>query len=809
MGNEIQRFTAAKRELFDRIYGRLNPEQREAIYTVNGPLLVLAGAGSGKTTVLVNRISHMIKYGDAYYRNGTVKPSDLDIEMLTEAYKFASDEDAEMILSAYAVDPVKAYGILAITFTNKAADEIKNRLAESLNDESISSQIWAGTFHSICVRILRRHLDLLGFQSGSLTIYDTEDTKKLIGDILKSLNIDDKMLPVRTVMTEISRAKDNLVSPDDFSANTGNDYRLSQISKVYIRYQSELQKANAMDFDDLIMRTVMLLKDNRDVLDYYQSKFRYICVDEYQDTNMAQFALIELLSGKYRNIMVVGDDDQSIYKFRGATIKNILEFDTVFSDCKLIKLEQNYRSTQTILNAANSIIKNNFGRKGKNLWTEKQAGEKIVLEELEDQNEESRYIVDTISEYVKSGTKTYKDFAVLYRLNAQANNIESAFARSGMPYRVFGSIRFYDRKEIRDILAYLYLIKNPGDNLHLKRIINTPKRKIGNSTINAVEQLSACENKSMMEIMEKADTYVSIIKSAEKLISFVKMINRFRELSESISLTELIDTVVEETGYREMLEEEGSIGYERQQNIDELSSSAIEYMEKYVSEEEKPLDGFLESISLVSDIDKYDESADAVNLMTIHSAKGLEFPIVFLPGMEEYVFPSSQSQIDDEQMEEERRLAYVAVTRAKEKLYILHSSERLLYGRTQNNELSRFAEEIPKELIQSSIPKRGKRLQENFEFRKTSRESENSFIIDEFEKNKARQNYSINNKTNKAKINSNQTVFKIGDRVKHIKFGSGVILSATQLVGDTIYEIAFDDVGTKKLMASYAKLTRE
>ena len=809
MGNEIQRFTAAKRELFDRIYGRLNPEQREAIYTVNGPLLVLAGAGSGKTTVLVNRISHMIKYGDAYYRNGTVKPSDLDIEMLTEANKFASDEDAEMILSAYAVDPVKAYGILAITFTNKAADEIKNRLAESLNDESISSQIWAGTFHSICVRILRRHLDLLGFQSGSLTIYDTEDTKKLIGDILKSLNIDDKMLPVRTVMTEISRAKDNLVSPDDFSANTGNDYRLSQISKVYIRYQSELQKANAMDFDDLIMRTVMLLKDNKDVLDYYQSKFRYICVDEYQDTNMAQFALIELLSGKYRNIMVVGDDDQSIYKFRGATIKNILEFDTVFSACKLIKLEQNYRSTQTILNAANSIIKNNFGRKGKNLWTEKQAGEKIVLEELEDQNEESRYIVDTISEYVKSGTKTYKDFAVLYRLNAQANNIESAFARSGMPYRVFGSIRFYDRKEIRDILAYLYLIKNPGDNLHLKRIINTPKRKIGNSTINAVEQLSACENKSMMEIMEKADTYVSIIKSAEKLISFVKMINRFRELSESISLTELIETVVEETGYREMLEEEGSIGYERQQNIDELSSSAIEYMEKYVSEEEKPLDGFLESISLVSDIDKYDESADAVNLMTIHSAKGLEFPIVFLPGMEEYVFPSSQSQIDDEQMEEERRLAYVAVTRAKEKLYILHSSERLLYGRTQNNELSRFAEEIPKELIQSSIPVKGKRLRENFEFRKTSRESENNYIIDEFEKNKVRQNYSINNKTNKARINSNQTVFKIGDRVKHIKFGSGVILSATQLVGDTIYEIAFDDVGTKKLMASYAKLTRE
>ncbi|MBP5235937.1 MAG: UvrD-helicase domain-containing protein, partial [Clostridia bacterium] len=522
MGNEIQRFTAAKRELFDRIYGRLNPEQREAIYTVNGPLLVLAGAGSGKTTVLVNRISHMIKYGDAYFRNGSVKPSDLDIEMLTEAYKFASNEDAEMILSAYAVDPVKAYGILAITFTNKAADEIKNRLAESLNDESISSQIWAGTFHSICVRILRRHLDLLGFQSGSLTIYDTEDTKKLIGDILKSLNIDDRMLPVRTVMTEISRAKDNLISPEDFSANSGNDYRLSQISKVYIRYQSELQKANAMDFDDLIMRTVMLLKDNKDVLDYYQSKFRYICVDEYQDTNMAQFALIELLSGKYRNIMVVGDDDQSIYKFRGATIKNILEFDTVFSDCKLIKLEQNYRSTQTILNAANSIIKNNFGRKGKNLWTEKQAGEKIVLEELEDQNEESRYIVDTISEYVKSGTKTYKDFAVLYRLNAQANNIESAFARSGMPYRVFGSIRFYDRKEIRDILAYLYLIKNPGDNLHLKRIINTPKRKIGNSTINAVEQLSACENKSMMEIMKKADTYVSIIKSAEKLISFVK-----------------------------------------------------------------------------------------------------------------------------------------------------------------------------------------------------------------------------------------------------------------------------------------------
>ena len=796
-------FIKAKRYLFDRIYKNLNKDQREAIYTVNGPLLVLAGAGSGKTTVLVKRISHLIKYGNAYYDNMVNQGSESELDIFNSALKYAEIEDIENMLTAYAVAPVAPWNILAITFTNKAANEIKARLATTLGDEDIASQIWAGTFHSVCVRILRRFGDRLGYTQ-DFTIYDTDDVKKLIGATMKSLNISDKVLPVRSVMNEISRAKDELITPDEYNLKVGNDYRLLQISKIYSQYQTALKDANAVDFDDIIVQTVRLLEENADVLEYYQNKFRYVCVDEYQDTNKAQFMLTSLLSGKYRNIMVVGDDDQSIYKFRGATIENILTFDNEYGEAKVIKLEQNYRSTQTILDAANAVIRNNAGRKGKELWTEGKMGDKISLREIADQNEEARHIVSTIAEQVQSGLRQYKDYVVLYRMNAQANSLESAFARGGVPYRVLGGTRFYDRKEIKDILAYLCIIKNPNDNLRLKRIINEPKRKIGDSTVNAIEQLALSEGKSMFEIMRISAQFVSISRSADRLVSFVNMIEQLRALSDELPISELITKTVEISGYKDMLVAEGNEGLERLSNIEEFSSSAVEYEENYAEEGEATLSGFLETVALVSDVDKYDDTADAVVMMTIHSAKGLEFPVVFLPGMEENIFPGIQSQSDEAELEEERRLAYVAITRAKEQLYISHVHQRLLFGRTQLNPVSRFVEEIPENLvIKSELPRKAVDYAATASFARDTKES----AVLHFEKqlNSSDAVASVNKKTTTTLVES----FAVGDRVKHLKFGAGEILSASNMGGDMMYEIAFDDFGTKKLMASYAKLKRE
>ena len=796
-------FIKAKRYLFDRIYKNLNKDQREAIYTVNGPLLVLAGAGSGKTTVLVKRISHLIKYGNAYYDNMVNQGSESELDIFNSALKYAEIEDIENMLTAYAVAPVAPWNILAITFTNKAANEIKARLATTLGDEDIASQIWAGTFHSVCVRILRRFGDRLGYTQ-DFTIYDTDDVKKLIGATMKSLNISDKVLPVRSVMNEISRAKDELITPDEYNLKVGNDYRLLQISKIYSQYQTALKDANAVDFDDIIVQTVRLLEENADVLEYYQNKFRYVCVDEYQDTNKAQFMLTSLLSGKYRNIMVVGDDDQSIYKFRGATIENILTFDNEYGEAKVIKLEQNYRSTQIILDAANAVIRNNAGRKGKELWTEGKMGDKISLREIADQNEEARHIVSTIAEQVQSGLRQYKDYVVLYRMNAQANSLESAFARGGVPYRVLGGTRFYDRKEIKDILAYLCIIKNPDDNLRLKRIINEPKRKIGDSTVNAIEQLALSEGKSMFEIMRISAQFVSISRSADRLVSFVNMIEQLRALSDELPISELITKTVEISGYKDMLVAEGNEGLERLSNIEELSSSAVEYEENYAEEGEATLSGFLETVALVSDVDKYDDTADAVVMMTIHSAKGLEFPVVFLPGMEENIFPGIQSQSDEAELEEERRLAYVAITRAKEQLYISHVHQRLLFGRTQLNPVSRFVEEIPENLvIKSELSRKAVDYAATASFARDTKES----AVLHFEKqlNSSDVVASVNKKTTTTLVES----FAVGDRVKHLKFGAGEILSASNMGGDMMYEIAFDDFGTKKLMASYAKLKRE
>ncbi len=784
-----RQYLNAKKALFDKLYGALNEKQREAVYAVNGPLLILAGAGSGKTTVLVNRIAHIIKYGNAY-ENDFV-PEDItekDVKSLEDALMLDVSE-LPGVLSQFASDACPPWQILSITFTNKAANEMKSRIASVLGDEEMAKEIWAGTFHSLCVRLLRRFCENIGY-SKDFSIYDSDDQKKLITLCQKELDIDDKLFPVKSTINTISRAKDRLIFPDEFENEAGSDFRLQKISSVYTLYQEKLRAANALDFDDLIVQTVRLLRECKDARDYCQNRFKYVCVDEYQDTNRAQLELTKLLSGRYNNLMVVGDDDQSIYRFRGATIENILEFDKAFESARIVKLEQNYRSTQTILSAANAVIKHNFGRRGKELWCDKGEGEKIRVKKLQNQNEESKYIINKIIDGVTRDKRKYSDFAVLYRMNAQSNSLENYFAKSGIPYRMLGGVRFYQRKEIKDIIAYLSVIRNPNDSIRLRRIINEPKRKIGETTIDAVFAIAAAQGVSPFEIMEKAPAFTALTKSAPRLADFVQMIRELSAISQTEPVSELIKHVYHRTGYQEMLKMLGEEGIERAANISELVTNAMQY------EAENPdatLEGFLEDVALVSDVDNYDECADAVVLMTIHSAKGLEFPVVFLPGFEDGIFPSVQSAMDPEELEEERRLAYVALTRAKERLYLVHVRERMIFGKTQFNPRSRFIDEIPEELIDLGyIPKE--------ELEAQQQKSKKPVISREFFK--------------KADIASNVgkseagVQFDVGDRVSHYNFGEGEIISVTPMGADKMYEIIFDTVGTKKLMATYAKLKK-
>ncbi len=788
------RYLKAKRRLFDIYYSSLNPEQREAIFTVNGSLLVLAGAGSGKTTVLVKRIVFIIKYGNAYY-------SDYVPHNLTETkvcqLEAAAEESAEVIeeiLPEFISAPCAPWQMLAITFTNKAAREIKTRLAAAVNDEDMAKSIWAGTFHSVCMRILRSYGELLGYRE-NFTVYDTDDAKKTISSVMKALNIDEKSLPIKSVMTEISRAKDSLTPPDEYMLLSNKDYRRQQIGKIYKAYQEQLMQANALDFDDIIMQTVKLLREHDDVLEYYQNKFRYVSVDEFQDTNTAQFALTSLLCGGHKNIMVVGDDDQSIYKFRGAVIENILGFDRKFKDTKIIKLEQNYRSTSVILNAANAVIAQNVGRKGKNLWTDRKGGAKITLRQCEDQNSEARYLTSTISELAAEGTYNLRDCAILYRTNAQSNIIERTFAKSGVPYRMLGGLRFNDRKEIRDIVAYLQFIVNPSDTERLRRIINEPKRGIGSQTVDGVLALSREVGKSVFDVMFEADKYLALSRSAGKLKSFAKMIFELRNLlATDITLEAFVKQVLDKTGYRQMLIDGGEEEKERLENIEEFISGIIEYER---SNENPSLVGFLEENALVSDVDKYDESADAAVMMTIHSAKGLEFPVVFLPGMEDGLFPGMQTMMGGEsEMEEERRLAYVAITRAKDRLYITHTKNRMIYGRTSFNPKSRFIGEIPQELINNDTPMPSQPMYSTRTYIKDAQAVETKG-------NKG----SIFDTPQKAAPKGNLSL-KEGDRVSHITFGEGEILSARPMGADVLYEVAFDNFGTKKLMGTYARLKK-
>ncbi len=775
---------ALRRQVMEKEFSRMNPMQREAVFTTEGPLLILAGAGSGKTTVLVNRIANIVKYGCAYgAREFSVSLTEEEIRMLEE-YRDGTQEYTDEIADLLAVRPAKPWQILAITFTNKAAGELKERLEAMLGPDG--QDIWASTFHSTCARILRRDGESIGYTS-HFTIYDTDDSKRVMKECQRLLNIDDKMLSHKTLLHEISHAKDSLISPEDYLNDAGDDVRLRKIGEAYRLYEKLLRDADAMDFDDMIVNTVKLLEENEEVRTRYQNRFRYVMVDEYQDTNHAQYRLTSLLAGGSGNLCVVGDDDQSIYRFRGATIENILSFEEQYHKAKVIRLEQNYRSTQNILDAANAVISHNTERKGKNLWTANGPGEKIVVDNAFDEQEESTFIADTIMDSVKGGRK-WSDHAVLYRMNAQSNAIERTFVRMGVPYRVIGGHRFYERKEIRDALAYLSVISNPADNIRLRRIINEPKRGIGATTINHAAQIAAGLGLSLYEVISHADEYEQLVRAAPRLRAFTQIIDGLAEAAEELPLNELFEKAMRDTGYLDSLALDRETYQDRLENIQELSSNLLRYSE---DNEEGDLNGFLEEVALMTDIDNYNEEADTVVLMTLHSAKGLEFPVVFIPGMERGIFPGIQSLYSASEMEEERRLAYVGITRAKERLYLTHARTRMLYGSTSHNAPSPFLEEIPEGLVE--------------EKRKVTL-SQQKPSVQRAAKPKKTFDHSFGPAAPKPSAPAGS--YRVGDTVGHKLFGTGVVLSAQPMGNDTLLEIAFEKAGTKKLMANFARLTK-
>ncbi len=799
-----------RKKIIEKDFSRMNSMQFSAVTTVKGPLLILAGAGSGKTTVIVNRIINLIKYGNAYNSDKATVGFVKEAESKLMRYLEGDSSVYEEIRHILSVDAPEPWQILAITFTNKAADELKERLVNSLGDAG--NDIWASTFHSACVRILRRFGDRLGYTS-HFTIYDTDDSKRVIKECQRQLNIDDKFLPHKSVMNEISRAKDSLVGPEEYKKEAAGDIRRNDIARIYTLYQQLLKNADAMDFDDIIVNTVKLLKSDREVLDYYQNRFRYIMVDEYQDTNHAQYVLVSLLAGGHNNLCVVGDDDQSIYSFRGATIENILSFEEQFSDAVVIRLEENYRSTQTILDAANAVIANNNGRKGKNLWTSQGKGDKITLKFLYDDISEGNFVADTIMDNA-SEKVSFSDHAVLYRMNSQSNIIERALVKSGIPYRIIGGHRFYDRKEIKDALSYLAVVSNPNDNIRLRRIINEPKRGIGETTVNNLFEISYRLGESVFEIMDTSDEYSALSRSSSKLKLFARMIRYFSDLREQNSLAQLFRIIMNESGYIEALAADEKKD-ERLENLDELYSTIARYEEE--NGDYATLEGFLEEVALLSDIDNYNSELDTVTLMTLHSAKGLEFPHVFIVGMENGIFPSMQSVSEPFQLEEERRLAYVGITRAKEKLYLTGAKSRMQFGKTCMNPPSRFISEIPQELIDGAdelnSPVRS-RFAEEYGYGYSASYS-NGFSYSKensFNKSSAdiiKPEIDILDSVKGISRNADNGVeLKKGDSVMHKKFGRGLVLGMQPLGNDVLLEVAFESVGTKKLMKKMARLEK-
>ena len=763
-------------ELRDNIikkeFNRMNNMQLKAVLSVDGPLLILAGAGSGKTTVLVNRIANLMKFGSAFGSNEVNARVDENTLNLMNVYYNGDNSVYEDIKRVLSVDAPMPWEILAFTFTNKAANELKDRLVLRIGESA--NDIWAGTFHSICVRILRRNAELLGFTK-HFTIYDTDDSKRIMKDCQRLLNIDDKFLPHKSILAEISRAKDMLVPPEEFMNLGSGNYREKQIGECYAKYQKLLKSADAMDFDDIIFYTVKLLQENDDVREYYQNKFKYVLVDEYQDTNHAQFVLTKLLSEGYNNICVVGDDDQSIYKFRGATIENILSFEKNFRNAQTIRLEQNYRSTQNILDGANAVISHNEQRKGKNLWTSNGEGDKIILNTLDDEYGEGKYIADEIMKEMGT-TGKFSDFAVLYRMNAMSNSIERAFVRSGIPYRIIGGHKFYDRMEIKDALAYLSVIVNHDDSVRLERIVNVPKRGIGASTIAYAKEIADALGISLFEVFKTANEYEKLKRSADKLIAFTQMIESFADLLTRESMSSVFISLLDETGYKAMTMADREKGEERLQNLDELNNNLIRYKDENPDGE---LSDFLEEVALMTDIDNYNADADTVVLMTLHASKGLEFPVVFIPGMEEGIFPGMQSMYDATEIEEERRLAYVGITRAKQKLYLLNTRSRIIFGATKFNLPSRFLNELPAECYETRVPPKKPIKQKPVVKNTTGFGAEFGY-----------------------QPKKSTDTFMVGEQVTHRVFGKGMIVSLKPMGNDTLMEIAFEKVGTKKIMAN-------
>ena len=775
-----QRFLTARRELIASDFPGLNKMQLSAVMATEGPLLVLAGAGSGKTTVLIHRIANLLKYGRA--SDSEELPPDADEAMLATL-----EQGGERAQALAALDPVAPWRILAITFTNKAAGELKDRLERMLGPEA-ANDIWACTFHSACVRILRRDAEQLGYPS-NFTIYDTADSQSLVKHIVKDMDLDEKSFAPRSVLAEISRAKDAQISAAAYlkQARASGDLRRTRIGEIYTEYMRRMFSAGAMDFDDLIFFTVKLLQENDEVCAYWQRRFQYVLVDEYQDTNHLQYLLASTLAGGWGNICVVGDDDQSIYKFRGATIENILSFESEYEGCRVIRLEQNYRSTGHILDAANAVIRNNLGRKGKELWTKKDKGLPISLYVADNESEEAQYVASQImGEYGRGAN--WREHAVLYRMNAQSNQLEYAFKRNGIPYRIIGGTRFFDRAEVKDVLAYLNVILTPGDDLRLLRIINNPPRGIGARSVELAQQIAAREQISLYEVLRHADRYEELSRANIRMRELAMLIESLHDMAAESGPDFLLDELLEKTGYLRMLEEKNTVeDTTRAENVRELKTSILTYQKE---SGDNTLAGYLADVALYTDLDNYDRDADSVVMMTMHSAKGLEFPTVFVVGMEETIFPGLKAIGEPEEMEEERRLCYVAITRAMRRLYLVCARQRMLFGRTTSNRVSRFVDEIPEETIEKkNVPKgygyRDRREEPGFAVRETPKKS-----------------YAF--AAPKQTAAPPAADYAVGDRVTHRAFGPGVVQKLTPMGGDFLIEIQFEKQGLKKLMLRVA-----
>ena len=818
-----KRYAAARKAAIARDFKKLNPEQRLGAMTTEGPLLLLAGAGSGKTTVLINRVANILTYGRGSDTQEVPEWATEDDLAFLESYPAQPDEEERArMVRLCAVEPPRPWEVLAVTFTNKAAGELRERL-EKFGIRG-AEDIWALTFHAACVRILRRDIDKLGFFK-DFTIYDTDDSKRVVKDILKEMDLDEKSFPPREVVSVISNAKDAMESPEEFAKkwSGSGDWRKERIAKIYARYVETLRSANALDFDDLILHAVTLLKTQPEVRQYYQNRFRYILIDEYQDTNHMQYELTHLLAAGHQNICVVGDDDQSIYRFRGADVSNILNFEKDYRGARTIRLEQNYRSTQNILSAANAVIKNNIGRKGKTLWTNSGNGDKVTIKTVFNEADEANFIVSSIMSDYNRG-KNWRDNAILYRTNAQTNALEYAFKRNGVPYQIVGGMKFFERAEVKDMLAYLALVNNPSDDLRLRRVINNPPRGIGNTTVERVQSLAAEQGCSMMTVLYHASDYTELVRGAVKLEGFARMIGELRAVSLEAPLGDFYDYLCDKTGYVRALEEKGDMESRgRIENVQELKSNIAAFLEN--DPEDASLSGFLNEIALYTDLDSTSDD-NAVTMMTMHSAKGLEFPCVYIAGMEEGLFPGNRAASDEEEMEEERRLCYVAMTRAKEKLTMVNARQRMLYGRTTPNMPSRFLEEVPQTNSEwlGKVEPRSARADSFGDSAYASSDGFGGYGSYGGSTKSGVASYRSNTYGGGMRTGSRPTAprasaaptaksaaagvpllkLAVGDRVNHKTFGDGTVNSVTPMGGDALIEVAFDTLGTKKLMLKTA-----